>query len=64
MEDIQEIEWKVFGPPPNFPCFCCGSKTAKYRAKLRDNEATVNLCLCEDCIRLSDREILDAICHK
>jgi len=55
MIEVQEISWKIMHH--ELSCFCC-PKPATHRATIRHNGATIKVCLCPDCLKLTDSEIV------
>ncbi len=45
----------------NDTCYICRQRPVKYRISFTDREATVNLCVCDCCIKLSKDEMLESI---
>jgi len=42
----------------NDTCYVCKERPVKYRVSFTDGEATINLCVCDRCIELSQEEML------
>lgn len=51
MYDLQKINCII-------NCFCCNQRQATYRGKITHKRAIVNACVCPECSRLSDSEIV------
>ena len=57
----RKITWKVL-PNTGNPCKYCGKKEAEHFATIRINDAgSITTQLCDECIKLSDPEILGRI---
>ena len=45
----------------NDTCYICRQRPVKYRISFIAREATVNLCVCDCCIKLSKEEMLELV---
>lgn len=58
--EIERIVWERV-KPDSFPCFACQEKEAEFKAKFQYEEIPVNLCLCQECVKLSETELIEKI---